>query len=75
VRYHDDEWDSPVTDNHRLFEKICREGFQAGLSWLTILCKRPQFRFMQAMGLVKDHLKGCARRIAVEAARSTCRFR
>ena len=184
LRYHDDEWGLPVTDDHRLFEKICLEGFQAGLSWLTILRKRPQFRrafaefdidrvagfgardtarllndagivrhrgkiestinnarraaavrdefgslakyfwrwepdprtrprrltrralmqlgrtpesialskdlkargwtfvgpttvyaFMQAMGLVNDHLEGCASRIAVEAARATCRFR
>src|SRR5437867_1814169 len=44
LRYHDDEWGSPVTDDRRLFEKICLEGFQAGLSWLTILRKRPQFR-------------------------------
>ncbi len=44
VAYHDDEWGRPVTDDRRLFEKICLEGFQAGLSWLTILRKRPQFR-------------------------------
>jgi DNA-3-methyladenine glycosylase I len=44
LRYHDEEWGNPVTDDHRLFEKICLEGFQAGLSWLTILRKRPQFR-------------------------------
>ena len=44
LRYHDEEWGDPVTDDHRLFEKICLEGFQAGLSWLTILRKRPQFR-------------------------------
>jgi DNA-3-methyladenine glycosylase I len=44
VRYHDEEWGAPVTDDRRLFEKICLEGFQAGLSWLTILRKRPQFR-------------------------------
>lgn len=43
-RYHDDEWGRPVTDDHRLFEKICLEGFQAGLSWLTILRKRENFR-------------------------------
>ena len=43
--YHDTEWGRPVTDDQRLFEKICLEGFQAGLSWLTILRKRPQFRF------------------------------
>ena len=44
VRYHDLEWGRPVDDNHRLFEKICLEGFQAGLSWITILRKREHFR-------------------------------
>jgi DNA-3-methyladenine glycosylase I len=44
VAYHDDEWGVPVRDEHRLFEKLCLEGFQAGLSWLTILRKRPAFR-------------------------------
>src|SRR6185436_17862623 len=44
VRYHDDEWGRPVSDDSRLFEKICLEGFQAGLSWLTILRKREAFR-------------------------------
>ncbi|WP_454288041.1 DNA-3-methyladenine glycosylase I [Rhizobium arsenicireducens] len=43
-RYHDEEWGRPVTDDRRLFEKICLEGFQAGLSWLTILRKRENFR-------------------------------
>jgi DNA-3-methyladenine glycosylase I len=43
-RYHDDEWGNPVTQDRRLFEKICLEGFQAGLSWLTILRKRAAFR-------------------------------
>ncbi len=43
-RYHDQEWGRPVTDDHRLFEKLCLEGFQAGLSWLTILRKRDNFR-------------------------------
>jgi len=43
-RYHDDEWALPMADDRRLFEKICLEGFQAGLSWLTILRKRPRFR-------------------------------
>jgi DNA-3-methyladenine glycosylase I len=43
-RYHDAEWGTPVSDDRRLFEKICLEGFQAGLSWLTILRKRPHFR-------------------------------
>ena len=43
-RYHDREWGFPVFDDRRLFEKICLEGFQAGLSWLTILNKRESFR-------------------------------
>ncbi len=42
--YHDTEWGRPVRDDVRLFEKICLEGFQAGLSWLTILRKREHFR-------------------------------
>jgi DNA-3-methyladenine glycosylase I len=42
--YHDHEWGFPVQDDRRLFEKICLEGFQAGLSWLTILNKREAFR-------------------------------
>jgi len=42
--YHDTEWGFPVTDDRRLFEKLCLEGFQAGLSWLTILNKREGFR-------------------------------
>jgi DNA-3-methyladenine glycosylase I len=42
--YHDREWGFPVTDDVRLFEKLCLEGFQAGLSWLTILRKRDGFR-------------------------------
>lgn len=44
LAYHDDEWGLPVADDHRLFEKICLEGFQSGLSWLTILRKRENFR-------------------------------
>ncbi len=44
VRYHDEEWGKRVTDDRRLFEKICLEGFQAGLSWLIILRKRENFR-------------------------------
>jgi DNA-3-methyladenine glycosylase I len=44
LRYHDEEWGRPVTSDSRLFEKICLEGFQAGLSWLTILRKREAFR-------------------------------
>ena len=42
--YHDNEWGRPTTDPRRLFEKICLEGFQSGLSWLTILRKRDRFR-------------------------------
>lgn len=42
--YHDDEWGLPVDDDHVLFEKLCLEGFQAGLSWLTILKRREGFR-------------------------------
>lgn len=42
--YHDQEWGRPQTDDRRLFEKLCLEGFQAGLSWLTILRKRDRFR-------------------------------
>jgi DNA-3-methyladenine glycosylase I len=43
-RYHDEEWGFPVSEDRRLFEKLCLEGFQAGLSWLTILRKRERFR-------------------------------
>lgn len=43
-RYHDREWGFPVRDDGRLFEKLCLEGFQSGLSWLTILKKRERFR-------------------------------
>ena len=42
--YHDNEWGFPVSDDYRLFEKLCLEGFQSGLSWRTILAKRDNFR-------------------------------
>jgi DNA-3-methyladenine glycosylase I len=42
--YHDDEWGRPVHDETHLYERVCLEGFQAGLSWRTILNKRPAFR-------------------------------
>src|SRR4051812_43041402 len=42
--YHDDEWGRPVVDDRRLYEKLCLEGFQSGLSWVTILRKRENFR-------------------------------
>lgn len=44
LHYHDTEWGFPVADERRLFEKLCLEGFQAGLSWRTILAKREAFR-------------------------------
>ncbi len=44
VAYHDDEWGRPVRNDDRLFEKVCLEGFQSGLSWITILRKREAFR-------------------------------
>lgn len=44
VAYHDHEWGFPVADDRRLFEKLCLEGFQSGLSWRTILAKRENFR-------------------------------
>ncbi len=44
LRYHDDEWGRPATDDRHLFEMLILEGFQAGLSWLTILRKREAFR-------------------------------
>ena len=43
-RYHDEEWGRPLRDDRLLFEKLCLEGFQAGLSWITILRRRPAFR-------------------------------
>jgi len=44
IEYHDTEWGFPVADDQHLFEKLCLEGFQSGLSWSTILNKRPAFR-------------------------------
>lgn len=44
LSYHDNEWGFPVKDDYKLFEKICLEGFQSGLSWRTILAKRENFR-------------------------------
>jgi DNA-3-methyladenine glycosylase I len=43
-RYHDEEWGRPVGDERRIYEKLCLEGFQSGLSWLTVLRKRDDFR-------------------------------
>src|SRR6266480_668791 len=44
LQYHDGEWGRPVSDETRVYEKLCLEGFQSGLSWLTILRKRDAFR-------------------------------
>ncbi len=44
VAYHDEEWGEPVSDDRELFERLALESFQAGLSWVTILCKREAFR-------------------------------
>jgi DNA-3-methyladenine glycosylase I len=44
IDYHDNEWGYPVSDDRHLFEKLCLEGFQSGLSWRTILAKRENFR-------------------------------
>ena len=44
IAYHDEEWGRPVRDAHRLLERLCLEGFQSGLSWITILRKRENFR-------------------------------
>src|SRR3954453_14802963 len=44
VAYHDDEWGRPVVDDVRIYEKLCLEGFQSGLSWLMLLRKREGFR-------------------------------
>ncbi len=44
LSYHDCEWGRPVSDDRKLYEKVCLEGFQAGLSWSTILYRRPAFR-------------------------------
>ena len=75
--YHDREWGRPVTDDPRLFEKLCLEGFQSGLAWITILRKRgfsfvgptTSYAFMQAMGLVNDHVDRCFCRAEAAAER------
>jgi DNA-3-methyladenine glycosylase I len=54
LRYHDDEWGRPVTADDALFERLCLEGFQSGLSWLTILRKRESFRAAFAGFRIED---------------------
>lgn len=57
VHYHDHEWGFPVADDRRLFEKLCLEGFQSGLAWITILRKREAFR--EAFGgFALEHVAG-----------------
>ncbi len=61
VHYHDHEWGFPVADDRRLFEKLCLEGFQSGLAWITILRKREAFR--EAFGgFALEHVAGMAAR-------------
>jgi DNA-3-methyladenine glycosylase I len=61
VAYHDEEWGRPVTDERGLYERLCLEGFQAGLSWLTILRKREAFRSTFA-GFDPDRVAGFGER-------------
>jgi DNA-3-methyladenine glycosylase I len=63
--YHDGEWGLPVTDDDGLFERICLEAFQCGLSWLTILRKREAFR----RGFAKFEIEAVARFDAKDVAR------
>ena len=63
IDYHDSEWGRPVTDERGLLERLCLEGFQSGLSWLTILRKRENFR--QAFANFEPE------RVAPEAARDS----
>jgi len=62
--YHDGEWGIPLADDQQLFEKICLEGFQAGLSWLTILRKREAFRRAFAGFEIEKVARFDARRVA-----------
>jgi DNA-3-methyladenine glycosylase I len=61
VAYHDEEWGRPVRDERSLYERLCLEGFQAGLSWLTILRKREAFRSTFA-GFDPDRVAGFGER-------------
>ncbi|TFG93943.1 MAG: DNA-3-methyladenine glycosylase I [Myxococcales bacterium] len=64
IAYHDREWGLPVRNDQRLFEKICLEGFQAGLSWITILRKREAFRKAFADFAIEKVARFDARRVA-----------
>lgn len=63
--YHDTEWGLPTADDRRIFEKLCLEGFQAGLSWITILRKREAFRAAFA-GFDFYHLAACDEKALIE---------
>ena len=70
LRYHDTEWGFPVADDRRLFEKLSLEGFQAGLSWRTILDKRENFRAAFAgfdFGKVAEFTGGDVERLLQDA--------
>ena len=79
-RYHDQEWGRPRRDEQPLFEKLCLEGFQAGLSWITVLRKREAFREVydgfdpDAVAALDgvDHLLGDARLIRSRAKLEAC---
>jgi len=61
TRYHDEEWGFPVADDRRLFEKICLEGFQSGLSWLTILREAREFFAPPSDGSISTRSPASAR--------------
>ena len=68
LRYHDEEWGVPTHDDHKLFEMLCLEGAQAGLSWLTILNKRETYRLaFDGFDAVKMACYGDAKRAALLA--------
>ncbi|GGM39195.1 DNA-3-methyladenine glycosylase I [Microbacterium saperdae] len=69
-RYHDEEWGSPLHGDRALFEKMALEGFQAGLSWITILRKRPHFREVFAgfdADVVAEYDEGDVERLMADA--------
>lgn len=79
-RYHDEEWGQPVDSDIRLFEKICLEGFQSGLSWLTILRKREGFRsafagfdFEKVALFTEEDIERCAADAAIVRHRGKIR--
>jgi DNA-3-methyladenine glycosylase I len=70
VTYHDEEWGTPLTGDDALFERLCLEAFQSGLSWITILRKRPAFRQAFAgfaIPVVADFTEDDVERLMVDA--------